>query len=343
MIRLKEYYHTDKTNRINGGTMSKVKAKPFLKWAGGKTQLLPKIKEHLPSGVYSGEIKHYMEPFVGSGAVLFDLIQAEDYQFEKAYIWDVNPELINVYKVIKSNEVSKLISYLKQKEEKYNGTEDQEKRKVIYLAVRKKFNDDLETFENDPTNEFLIERASEFIFLNRTCFNGLYRVNRAGKFNVPMGSYKKPTICDENNLLAVHELLQRVEIAEPGNYKESLPVIEKILSDNEGIFVYFDPPYRPLNASSSFTSYSKFDFNDADQIELAHYFKHLDQLGAHLMLSNSDPKNIDEKDNFFDDIYFKKGLENDNLFQINRVYARRNINSKGEKRGQITELLITNY
>lgn len=323
--------------------MSKVKAKPFLKWAGGKTQLLPMIKEWLPYGVLSGEIKNYMEPFVGSGAVLFDLMQAEEYPFEKAYIWDVNPELINVYKVVKSKDVLKLIAFLRQKEEEYNGIEDQEERKVIYLAVRKKFNDDLETFEGDPAVEFLIERASEFIFLNRTCFNGLYRVNRAGKFNVPMGSYKKPTICDETNLLAVHELLQRVEIAEPGNYQESLPVIEKLTSANLGMFIYFDPPYRPLNASSSFTSYSKFDFNDEDQIELANYVKKLDQLGVQFMLSNSDPKNIDENDDFFDDLYYKEGHDGENLFRINRVLARRNINSKGEKRGQITELLITNY
>lgn len=315
--------------------MKQVKAKPFLKWAGGKTQLLPKIKEHLPEGVLSGEINHYFEPFVGSGAVLFDLIQAEEFQLNQAYIWDVNPELINVYKVIKSEQVTDLIMYLSQKEQQYNRTEDSIVRKDIYLGVRSKFNNDLETFEANPTEDFLVERASEFIFLNRTCFNGLYRVNRAGKFNVPMGSYKKPTICDEKNLLAVHELLQRVEIAEPGTYKESISTIESILSSGQHPFVYFDPPYRPLNVSSSFTSYSKFDFNDEDQVELANYYKHLDKLGVSLMLSNSDPKNTNEEDNFFDDLY--------KHFRINRVHARRNINSKAEKRGQITELLITNY
>lgn len=315
--------------------MEEVKAKPFLKWAGGKTQLLPKIKEHLPKGVLSGEITHYLEPFAGSGAVLFDLIQSPDYHFEKAYIWDVNPELINVYKVIKSAQVTTLITFLKKKEKEYNCTEDQEIRKNIYLGVRTKFNDDLATFEGHPSEDFLVERASEFIFLNRTCFNGLYRVNRSGKFNVPMGSYKKPTICDEKNLLAVHQLLQRVEIAEPGSYRESLSTIESIISSGEKAFVYFDPPYRPLNVSSSFTSYSKFDFNDEEQIELANYFKRLNQLGVSLMLSNSDPKNTDEEDVFFDDLYAP--------FSINRVHARRNINSKAEKRGQITELLITNY
>lgn len=323
--------------------MNQVKAKPFLKWAGGKTQLLPKIKEHLPEEVISGEIQHYVEPFVGSGAVLFDLIQDKHYHLEHAYIWDVNPELINAYKVIKSKQVIKLITLLREKEDEYNDTEEREIRKKMYLRVREKFNEGLEVFESQPSEGFLVERVSELIFLNRTCFNGLYRVNRSGKFNVPMGSYKKPTICDEENLLAVHRLLQKVEIAEPGSFRKSLPTIEKLLSLDKGVFVYFDPPYRPLNVSSSFTSYSRFDFNDQDQIGLAQYFKYLDELGAHLMLSNSDPKNMDESDTFFDDLYYKKGENNENQFQLNRVLARRNINSNGEKRGKITELLIKNY
>ena len=325
--------------------MNKVelKAKPFLKWAGGKTQLLPKIKEYLPKRVYSGEVKYYVEPFVGSGAVLFELLQSRDYQFEKAFIWDVNPELINVYEVIKSENVTKLIDHLRMKETEYNITEDKELRKEMFMRVRDKFNDDLEKFEARTSEELLIERASEFIFLNRTCFNGLYRVNKAGKYNVPMGSYKKPTICDEGNLYAVHQLLKRVEIADPGNYQNSLPIIEDIMANSQKVFVYFDPPYRPLNVSSSFTSYSKYDFNDDHQIELANYFKKLDELGVCVMLSNSDPKNMDVDDEFFDALYYKEGENKQNLFSIHRVHARRNINSKGDKRGQITELLITNY
>jgi DNA adenine methylase len=318
------------------------KAKPFLKWAGGKTQLLPKIKEFMPKEVTSGKVKYYVEPFVGSGAVLFELIQSDEYRFEKAYIWDINPELINVYKIIKSDNVKKLVVLLREKEIEYNTNEDKEVRKAIYMRIRGKFNNDLATFEGKPTSDFLTERASEFIFLNRTCFNGLYRVNRSGQFNVPMGDYKKPTICDEENLLAVHQVLQNVEIAEPGDYRNSLSTIEEIISSGQKVFVYFDSPYRPLNASSSFTSYSKYDFNDDSQRELADYFKKLDELGAYLMLSNSDPKNEDEDDNFFDDLFFKEGNEGENQFTINRVFARRNINSKAEKRGQITELLITN-
>lgn len=323
-------------------TIVTTKAKPFLKWAGGKTQLLPKIKEFMPNEVISGEVTHYVEPFVGSGAVLFELIQSEEYNFSKAYIWDVNPELINVYKVIKSEKVGQLVKHLKEKEEEFNSIDDKEKRKEIYIGVRKKFNEDLETFENNPSIDFLIERASEFIFLNRTCFNGLYRVNKSGQFNVPMGDYKKPTICDEANLLAVHEVLKHVEISDPGDYKNSFATIEGIIASGQKVFGYFDPPYRPLNASSSFTSYSKYDFNDEHQRELADYFKKLDELGAFLMLSNSDPKNENEEDNFFDELYFKEGTDGGNQFSIHRVFARRNINSKAEKRGQITELLITN-
>ncbi|NYE08821.1 DNA adenine methylase [Bacillus niacini] len=322
-------------------TKLKLKAKPFLKWAGGKTQLLPVIHERIPNEVKSGNIKYYVEPFVGSGAVFIDLLQTEGYRFEKAYIWDVNPELINVYNIIKSKSVSLLIEILKEKDAEFNGTEDKNVRKHIYSSTRDKFNKELELIDNETTSkDFYVERAAEFIFLNRTCFNGLYRVNKAGKFNVPMGDYKHPKICDEENLLAVHELLEKVEI-NLGDYRESQAVIGDIIESGEKVFVYFDPPYRPLNVSSSFNSYSKFDFNDESQTELAAYFKELDELGASLMLSNSDPHNTDETDDFFDDLYEENlhGRRNN----ISRIPARRNINSKGDKRGHINELLITNY
>lgn len=322
---------------------SPTRAKPFLKWAGGKTQLLPKIKEYMPKEVVEGKVINYVEPFVGSGAVLFELMQSEEYQFEKAHIWDINPELINVYKVIKSPEVVQLISHLKVLDEEYNYNEDKDYRKKIYMRIRSNFNEGIHVLEKNPSMDFRVKRASEFIFLNRTCYNGLYRVNKKGEFNVPMGSYKKPKICDESNLLEVHELLKRVVVHDPGDYRESRSIIDEILSSGQKVFVYFDPPYRPLNASSSFTSYSKFDFNEHDQIKLSVYFKELDKLGAYLMLSNSDPKNINENDDFFDkEHYFKRGENGENLFHIHRVHARRNINSKGSKRGKITELLITN-
>lgn len=301
-------------------------AKPFVKWAGGKTQLLPVIRDNLPKKeLTDGTIKKYIEPFVGSGALLFDIVTSYP-QIEEVYIFDINPELINTYRVIKNN-VCALISLLKKFENTFIplNTED---RKKYYYEVREQFNENMDGFSINLPKKGLAERAAQFIFLNRTCFNGLYRVNKKGKFNVPMGQYKNPTICNVDNLMNTNKFLQIVSI-NLGDYKESENYIDS------SSFVYFDPPYRPISKSSSFTSYSKFDFDDQKQIELSNYYTELSEKGAYLMLSNSDPKNIDSEDDFFDEIY--KG------FNINRVEAKRNINSKASKRGKITELLITNY
>ncbi|NYE58028.1 DNA adenine methylase [Carboxydothermus ferrireducens] len=193
----------------------------------------------------------------------------------------------------------------------------------MYYEIRDEYNSKVSSIDHID-----IERAAKFIFLNRTCFNGLYRVNKEGKFNVPYGDYKNPTICDERNLYLVSSLLQKVQIF-AGDYRESAKYISK------DSFVYFDPPYRPLNKTSNFTSYSKSDFTDKDQIELARFYAQMNELGAFLLLSNSDPKNEDPNDNFFDDLYKD--------FNIYRVMARRSINSDGRGRGLIKELLITNY
>ena len=173
-----------------------------------------------------------------------------------------------------------------------------------------------------------LQKAIEFIFLNRTCFNGLYRVNKNGDFNVPMGNYKNPTICDEENLRALSELIKNVNF-EYGDYKASQKYIKK------NTFVYFDPPYRPLNITSGFTSYTKEDFDDENQKELALYYKELNNNNVKVMLSNSNPKNTNKEDCFFENIY--KG------FNINEVYAKRMINANSNGRGEISELLITNY
>lgn len=303
--------------------------KPFLKWAGGKGQLIPEIEMRLPEGLKrigteKGNIRRYVEPFVGSGAVLFHLLQ--NYNIDEAYISDKNPELVLVYKVIKQ-EVEALIEELLIMEEQYLPLNDED-RKLYYYDKRTLFNNVLETFNFDSMNRSSIERAAQFIFLNRTCFNGLFRVNKKGEFNVPMGAYKNPQICNPDNLRNVHLLLQRVEI-QLGDYKQSSEWI-----DNK-TFVYFDPPYRPLSSSSNFNSYTKYDFTDTEQIELSQYFSDMAQRDAKLMLSNSDPKNTEETDNFFDNLYEK--------FNIKRVSARRNINSKSSGRGTINELLITNY
>ena len=292
--------------------------KPFVKWAGGKNSLIPQITKYYPFELKNGFIERYIEPFVGGGAVLIDILQK--YEIKEAYAFDINIDLINCYNVIKNN-VEELIRKLDKKEKEFLTLNDKERQGYFY-DIRAEYN------SYKLKDELDVKRASEFIFLNRTCFNGLYRVNKDGKFNVPCGKYKNPTICDSNNLRNLSELIKNV-IFEYGDYRKS----EKYVNNNT--FVYFDPPYRPLSATSGFTSYTKEDFNDDNQKELAQYYNKLSLKNAKLMLSNSNPKNVNENDNFFEDIY--KG------FYINEVSAKRMINSNAKGRGEISELLITNY
>lgn len=291
-------------------------AKPFLKWAGGKTQLINDIKKVLPKEFTKYKF-NYIEPFVGSGAVLFWMLNNFP-KIEKAIINDINADLTNTYKVI-SHSPFELISILNQFQNEYHSLEDNsEIKKEYYLEKRENFNS--RKFSNT-------EQAAFFIFLNRTCFNGLYRVNKNNFFNVPIGSYKKPTICDAENILAVSESLKKVEIL-TGDYQQTLDFAER-----PALF-YFDPPYKPLSKTSSFNSYSKDDFNDDEQIRLRDFCKKLDSLNHYWILSNSDLKGKDINDNFFDDLYSD--------FNIQRVKAKRSINANPEKRGKLTELLITN-
>ena len=292
--------------------------KPFVKWAGGKGSLINQLTKYYPQGLLNGEIDTYIEPFVGGGAVLINILK--QYKIKNAYAFDINKDLINCYKVIQEN-VEELISQLKSMQEKYINYSTEERAKYYY-AVRDEYN------SYSLNDEISVKRASEFIFLNRTCFNGLYRVNKAGKFNVPSGKYKNPTICDEENLRNLSQLIKDVKFIY-GDYTKSEEYI------NNKTFVYFDPPYRPLNISSGFTSYTKEDFDDNDQKELASYYGKLHQKNVNLMLSNSNPKNTNKEDNFFEEIY--KG------FNINEVYAKRMINANASGRGEISELLITNY
>ncbi len=292
--------------------------KPFVKWAGGKTSLIPQITKYFPFELKNGKIEKYIEPFVGGGAVLIDILQK--YDVKQAYAFDINKDLINCYNVIKYK-VEDLIQKLDKKEKEFLSLEIDGRQKCFY-NIRTKYNSYFLNTELD------VERASEFIFLNRTCFNGLYRVNKSGKFNVPFGKYKNPTICDSRNLSNLSILFKNT-IFKYGDYKESESLID------ENTFVYFDPPYRPLSVTSGFTSYTKEDFNDKNQKELAKYYNKLNVKNAKLMLSNSNPKNIDENDDFFENIY--KG------FNINEVSAKRMINSNAKGRGEISELLITNY
>lgn len=296
--------------------MTNIIAKPFLKWAGGKTQLIEQIKEQLPDTIQT-EPFTYIEPFVGSGAVLFWML--EEYpNLEKAIINDINQDLTNSYLTIKHN-VDDLIDILRKWEVEYhNLAEDQEAKKEYYYKKRTLFN----TRNSDQTTQSAI-----FIFLNRTCFNGLYRVNKKNEFNVPIGSYKKPQICNEENLLAVSKVLKKVEILN-GDYSET------INHATENTFFYFDPPYKPLSETSSFNSYAKDEFDDSEQIRLKEFCDMLDNQNHKWILSNSDVKGKDINNNFFDDLYA--------AFNIYRVNARRSINANPTKRGQLTELLISN-
>lgn len=312
---------SDATKPIDGRTTryeSTITAKPFLKWAGGKGQLLDTIRTYYPDGLGT-TINKYCEPMVGAGAVLFDILA--NYTIDEVLINDSNNELINVYIEIRDN-VSELIQLLQQFEKIHLKCDD-EGRKEYYYSQRELYNS---LISNKKTNTTL--KAALFIYLNKTCFNGLYRVNKQGIFNVPMGSYKNPTICDVENLLLVSKKLQDVKII-TGNYKNA----EKFIDENT--FVYFDPPYRPLSNTSEFTSYTEVEFNDDNQIELAEYIKRLNQKGAKILASNSDPKNTNPDDNFFDELY--KPLN------INRVTAKRSINRNAKDRGKISELLICNY
>lgn len=293
------------------------KAKPFLKWAGGKGQLLNEIAHYYPFA--QNNIKKYAEPFVGGGAVLFDIVNK--YQLDEIYISDINSELICTYCVIRDN-VEELIDKLIVIEKQFLNL-SQPGRKEFFLQKRKLFN---EIKIGDYFQS--IAKSALMIFLNKTCFNGLFRVNKKGLFNVPFGDYKSPAICDEDNLRIVSKKLQNVTI-KCQDYKRCAEFIDNTT------FVYLDPPYRPLNSTSSFTAYTDILFDDTEQQNLAKLVNTLHQKGAKILLSNSDPKNINAKDNFFDKMY--------SAYSIKRVEATRMINSNRNLRGKIKELLISNF
>lgn len=303
--------------RKNNGAKPTEKAHPFIKWAGGKTQLLDVLKNNLPSGIGT-TITKYAEPFVGGGAFLFSML--EEYSFEEIYISDNNKELMNVYIAIRDN-CNKLLSSLNTLQNEYNGL-SAELQEQFYYEKRDEFN------AIEITEKTSVQKATLFIFLNKSCFNGLFRVNKKGKYNVPFGKHKSVSICDSVNLTKISAMLQNV-IIKACDYQEVMSFADS------STLVYFDPPYRPLNVTSGFTSYTEDDFSDKNQIELADCFKALSNKGVKAMLSNSDPKNTSGNDNFFDDLYAD--------FNILRVEASRMINSKGSSRGKIKELLIKNY
>ena len=294
----------------------KIELKPFVKWVGGKGQLVSQLEKHIPA---NGEkvLTKYAEPFVGGGALLFNILSK--YNFKEIYIGDINKELVNAYSVVK-NSVNELIKKLTEMQLAFVPM-NENGRKYYYYNARDRFN------SLQITEETAVEKASLFIFLNKTCFNGLYRVNKKGQFNVPMGAYKNPTICDEKNLRNVSEALQKVNIV-CADYSFSKDFIDK------DTFVYLDPPYRPISKTASFTSYNADCFDDNEQKRLAKFIDEINLSGAKIMLSNSDPQNANPKDTFFEELY--------KAYTIYKVEATRAINSKGDSRGKIKELLICN-
>ncbi len=297
--------------------------KPFLKWAGGKKQLLSVLNHKLPL-IENRTIDSYVEPFVGGGAMFFNLINT--FKIKESVLSDVNRELIMAYQVIQ-NDHKELISLLSSIEENHLN-KDEDGRRENYYRMRNFYNEKFDDMDFENYNSRWIERTAYLIFMNKTCFNGLYRQNKLGEFNVPFGRYNKPKICDSENIKLVNNALKNTKIF-CHDFTHSEIYVHK------NTFVYLDPPYRPINKTSNFTSYSKDGFNDFDQIKLASFFKKLNDKGAYLMLSNSDPKNHDSEDEFFDELY--------GGFRIDRVHAKRNINSNASGRGLIKELIITNY
>lgn len=292
-------------------------AKPFIKWVGGKGQLIEQLTNLLPKDFCCWKDTTYIEPFVGGGAMLFYMLQHFP-NIKHAVINDINTDLTTCYQTIRDN-AEELILSLKNIEEYYLSIKEEEERKSFFMSVREQYN---------QKNLAPVDNTTKFIFLNRTCFNGLYRVNKSGLFNVPFGKYKNPKICDPQTIRRDSELLQRVEILN-GDFEETFNYAKG------NTLFYFDPPYRPLSDTSSFNDYTKESFNDDAQIRLKEYCDRINNAGYSFMLSNSDCKGKTESDNFFDILYKD--------YQIERVWASRSINANPNKRGKLTEILVHNY
>ena len=289
-----------------------MKGKPFIKWVGGKGQLIEQLEALLPADFEKWEDVTYIEPFVGGGAMLFYMLQTHP-NITRAVINDINSDLTTCYQIVRDHP-KELVESLAAKQAEYYSLPTEMARRAFYLGERLEFNKK----NLDP-----IENTTLFFFLNRTCFNGLYRVNKSGLFNVPFGKYETPTICDANTIFADSEILQRVEIM-TGDYQQTLQAA------HGNTLFYFDPPYRPLNATSSFNDYTKEAFNDLAQKRLKEFCDQVEAAGYKFMLSNSDCK-----DGFFDGLY--EG------YDIQHVWALRSVNANPNKRGKLTELVIRNY
>lgn len=294
-----------------------MKAKPFIKWVGGKGQLIKQLEALLPNNFKDWENVTYIEPFVGGGAMLFYMLQQYP-NIRKAVINDINSDLATCYKTVRDHPED-LITSLKVIEEDYLKLQSEEDRRTFFINIRSRYNE---------KNLNPVENTTLFFFLNKTCFNGLYRVNKKGLFNVPFGKYSDPTICDPETILNDSRLLQGVEIMN-GDFETTF------YHAHGNTLFYFDPPYRPLSDTSSFNDYTKEAFYDNAQIRLKEYCDRVNRAGFKFMLSNSDSKGKNEKDNFFDAL-FKQ-------YSIQRVWASRSVNANPQKRGKLTEILIRNF
>lgn len=294
-----------------------MKAKPFIKWVGGKGQLIEQLEALLPADFDKWENVTYIEPFVGGGAMLFYMLQRHS-NIKSAVINDINEDLTTCYKVVRDNP-KELVDSLAEIQKEYYLFHSEDLRKKFFMLMRDEFN----TKSLAP-----IRNTTLFFFLNRTCFNGLYRVNKSGLFNVPFGKYETPTICDPVTIYADSEVLQNVEIM-TGDYQKTFKKAQG------NTLFYFDPPYRPLSNTSSFNDYAKEAFNDLAQERLKKFCDRIEKAGYSFMLSNSDCFNTPLRDRFFEDLYPE--------YIIDRVWASRNINANPSKRGKLTEILVHNY
>ncbi|MBP1631349.1 MAG: dam [Bacteroidetes bacterium] len=294
--------------------------KPFVKWAGGKYRLYEQIRHKLPTELNEGAIKYYYEPFLGGGAMFFRL--AQQYKFNSIFLSDLNEELVLTYKVVQYN-VSDLLEYLWQYQKKYNSLSDKDKESYFY-EMRASYNMQRFNVNFKKFSELYIPRAAQMIFLNKTCYNGLFRQNLKGEFNVPFGKNYNVQIVDSNNLCKISTILQNVEI----RCEDFCSSCDDVKSNS---FVYFDPPYSPVSKTANFTSYCKGNFYHKDQVRLSNLFRDLDKSGTKLMLSNS----YVETNDIISELY--KG------YYFSYIYSHKTMPSIISKRGKVKELLITNY
>lgn len=292
-------------------------AKPFLKWVGGKGQLIPQLGAFLPARFGEWKDVTYIEPFVGGGAMLFHMLQSYD-NISRVVINDINEELTTCYRTVRDH-AGELLERLALIQDEYRALRDEGERKEYFMQKRRLFNE-------KPLSP--VENTSLFIFLNRTCFNGLYRVNKSGAFNVPFGRYAQPTICDRDTIIEDSRLLRKVEIM-TGDFEATLK------KANGNTLFYFDPPYRPISSTSNFKDYAKEPFDDMSQVRLKRFCDKVQERGYYFMLSNSDGMGNYGNDSFFDDLYAD--------YPIERVWASRSVNAVASKRGKLSEILVHNY